>query len=52
VTYVTVTYGHARVSTDGQRVDAQVRQLRATGTGQQFRESERRHGRSRIPFSA
>ena len=32
-------YGYARVSTDGQSVDAQVRQLRAAGAGQVFRET-------------
>lgn len=31
-------YGYARVSTDGQSVDAQVRTLRAAGAGQVFRE--------------
>jgi DNA invertase Pin-like site-specific DNA recombinase len=31
-------YGYARVSTDGQSVDAQVRQLRAAGAGKVFRE--------------
>jgi DNA invertase Pin-like site-specific DNA recombinase len=31
-------YGYARVSTDGQSVDAQVRQLRAAGAGRIFRE--------------
>jgi predicted site-specific integrase-resolvase len=31
-------YGYARVSTDGQSVDAQVRQLRAAGAGTVFRE--------------
>jgi len=30
-------YGYARVSTDGQSVDAQVRQLRAAGAGQVLR---------------
>jgi hypothetical protein len=35
--YVTV-YGYARVSTDGQSVDAQVRQLRAAGAAEVFRE--------------
>ena len=33
-----VIYGYARVSTDGQSVDAQVRQLRAAGARQVFRE--------------
>ena len=32
-------YGYARVSTDGQSVDAQVKQLRASGAGQIFRET-------------
>ena len=32
-------YGYARVSTEGQSVDAQVRQLRAAGAGQVFRET-------------
>jgi hypothetical protein len=31
-------YGYARVSTDGQSVEAQVRQLRAAGAGKVFRE--------------
>jgi hypothetical protein len=31
-------YGYARVSTDGQSVDAQVRQLRAAGASRVFRE--------------
>jgi DNA invertase Pin-like site-specific DNA recombinase len=35
--YVTV-YGYARVSTDGQSVDAQIRQLRDAGAGKVFRE--------------
>jgi DNA invertase Pin-like site-specific DNA recombinase len=35
--FVTV-YGYARVSTDGQSVDAQVRQLRDAGAGKVFRE--------------
>jgi DNA invertase Pin-like site-specific DNA recombinase len=35
--HVTV-YGYARVSTDGQSVDAQIRQLRAAGAGKVFRE--------------
>ena len=32
-------YGYARVSTDGQSVDAQVKQLRAAGAAQVFRET-------------
>ncbi len=32
-------YGYARVSTDGQSVDAQVRRLRAAGAGKVFRET-------------
>ena len=32
-------YGYARVSTDGQSVDAQVKQLRATGAAKVFRET-------------
>jgi DNA invertase Pin-like site-specific DNA recombinase len=35
--YVTI-YGYARVSTDGQSVDAQIRQLRAAGASKVFRE--------------
>jgi DNA invertase Pin-like site-specific DNA recombinase len=35
--YVTV-YGYARVSTDGQSVDAQIRQLRDAGAAKVFRE--------------
>ena len=31
-------YGYAHVSTDGQSVDAQVRQLQAAGVRQVFRE--------------
>jgi hypothetical protein len=31
-------YGNARVSTDGQSVEAGVRQLRAAGAGKVFRE--------------
>jgi DNA invertase Pin-like site-specific DNA recombinase len=34
-------YGYARVSTDGQSVEAQVRQLRAAGAGKVFREVAR-----------
>jgi len=33
-----VIYGYARISTDGQSVDAQVRQLKAAGARQVFRE--------------
>ena len=36
--HVTV-YGYARVSTDGQSVDAQIRQLRAAGAGKVFPEA-------------
>src|ERR1700751_3772716 len=36
-------YGYARVSTDGQSVDAQVKQLRQAGAGNVFRETA--HGR-------
>src|SRR6516162_3045051 len=32
-------YGYARVSTDGQSVDAQVKQLRAAGAAQVYRET-------------
>ncbi len=32
------TYGYARVSTDGQTLDAQVSQLRAAGADRIFRE--------------
>jgi hypothetical protein len=32
-------YGYARVSTDGQSVDAQVKQLRQAGPGKVFRET-------------
>jgi DNA invertase Pin-like site-specific DNA recombinase len=32
-------YGYARVSTDGQRLDAQVKQLRAAGAEKVFRET-------------
>ena len=32
-------YGYARVSTDGQSLDAQVKQLRAAGAGKVFRET-------------
>ena len=39
--HVTV-YGYARVSTDGQSVDAQIRQLRAAGAGKVFPEAASR----------
>jgi Resolvase, N terminal domain len=32
-------YGYARVSTDGQSIDAQVKQLRDAGAGKVFRET-------------
>jgi DNA invertase Pin-like site-specific DNA recombinase len=32
-------YGYARVSTDGQSVDAQVKQLRAAGAEKVFKET-------------
>jgi Resolvase, N terminal domain len=32
-------YGYARLSTDGQSVDAQVKQLRQAGAGKVFRET-------------
>jgi Resolvase, N terminal domain len=32
-------YGYARVSTDGQSVDAQVKQLRAVGAGKVYRDT-------------
>jgi DNA invertase Pin-like site-specific DNA recombinase len=35
----TVIYGYARVSTDGQSVDAQVKQLRAAGAEKVYRET-------------
>src|SRR5260221_13841612 len=35
---IPMKYGYARVSTDGQSIDAQVRQLRAAGARQVFRE--------------
>jgi DNA invertase Pin-like site-specific DNA recombinase len=47
-------YGYARVSTDGESVDAQIRQLRNVGAGKVFREvaSELRPtGRSFAGFS-
>jgi DNA invertase Pin-like site-specific DNA recombinase len=34
-----MNYGYARVSTDGQSVDAQVKQLRAAGAEKVFRET-------------
>jgi len=34
-----MNYGHARVSTDGQSVDAQVKEPRAAGTEKFFRET-------------
>ena len=34
-------HGYARVSTDGQSVDAQLRQLRTAGASQVFRETAR-----------
>ena len=34
-----MVYGYARVSTDGQSVDAQVKQLRAAGAAQVYRET-------------
>ncbi len=34
-----MVYGHARVSTDGQNVEGQVRQLRAAGAAKVFRET-------------
>ncbi len=37
-----MTYGYARVSTDGQGVDTQMPQVRATGAGQLFRETASR----------
>jgi DNA invertase Pin-like site-specific DNA recombinase len=35
---ILMKYGYARVSTDGQSIDAQVRQLKAAGARQVFRE--------------
>jgi DNA invertase Pin-like site-specific DNA recombinase len=35
-------YGYARVSTDGQSVDAQVKQLRGAGAEKVFRETGKR----------
>jgi DNA invertase Pin-like site-specific DNA recombinase len=34
-----VKYGYARVSTDGQSLDAQVKQLRAAGAEKMFKET-------------
>ena len=34
-----MNYGYARVSTDGQSVDAQVKQLRAAGAEKVFKET-------------
>jgi DNA invertase Pin-like site-specific DNA recombinase len=34
-----IKYGYARVSTDGQRIDAQVRQLTKAGCRKVFRET-------------
>jgi DNA invertase Pin-like site-specific DNA recombinase len=36
--YVVTIYGYARVSTDGQSVDVQIRQLRKAGASKVFRE--------------
>jgi DNA invertase Pin-like site-specific DNA recombinase len=46
-------YGYARVSMDGQSVDAQVRALRAAGAPQVFREtaSGAKINRSDLPAS-
>ena len=38
-------YGYARVSTDGQSVDAQVKQLRAAGAEKVFRGNGQRRAR-------
>jgi len=48
--YVVTIYGHARVSTDGQSVDAQIRQLRKAGAKKVFREvaSEAKTDRPRL----
>jgi len=45
-----VKYGYARVSTDGQSLDAQVKQLRAAGAEKVFREtaSGARSGRAQL----
>jgi hypothetical protein len=51
--YVTV-YGYAQVSTDGQSVDAQIRQLRAAGAARcsaKWRAEPRPTGRSFADFS-
>jgi hypothetical protein len=37
--YAPMIYGYARVSTDGQSVDAQVKQLRDAGAEKVFRET-------------
>jgi DNA invertase Pin-like site-specific DNA recombinase len=44
-------YGYARVSTDGQSVDAQVRQLTKAGSKKVFREvaSAAKTGRAQLP---
>ena len=39
-----MNYGYARVSTDGQSVDAQVKQLRAAGAEKVFRETASARG--------
>ena len=44
-------YGYARVSTDGQSIDAQVRQLRAAGARQVFREVARAARRPIAPLA-
>jgi DNA invertase Pin-like site-specific DNA recombinase len=41
-------YGHARVSTDGQSVDAQVKQLRAAGAEKVFCETASRAKTDRV----
>jgi hypothetical protein len=42
-------YGYARVSTNGQSVDAQVRQLKAAGALKGWRKTASRHRNSRKP---